>query len=84
MSQSKLDRLETIVDRLDEDEVVSGDELREIAEDLETGKKYECATCEMYCTGEEIMVIYNHETEEFIQIEVPMMESDEITVMRVA
>lgn len=85
MVQAKLERLETIIDRLqDGDEQISADELREIAKDLETGKKYRCATCAMYCTGEDIMVIYNTETEEFIQIEVPMDESQDLIVTRVS
>lgn len=82
VQQHKLDRLEEIIDRLDEDEDISEDELRDIAGDLEEGKKYTCATCEMYCTGENIMVIYDRETEEFIQIEVPMDPTAELVVTR--
>ncbi len=85
MSQSKLDRLESIIDRLDEDEdQISAGELREIAKDLETGKQYRCATCAMYCTGEDIMVIYDTEKQEFIQIEVPMDENQDLIITRVS
>lgn len=85
MSQAKLERLETIIERLDEGEdQISAAELTEIASDLEVGKKYKCATCAMYCTGEDVMVIYNTESEEFIQIEVPMDESEQLVVTRVS
>lgn len=85
MSQAKLDRLESIIDRLDEGEdQISAEELREIAADLETGKQYRCATCAMYCTGEDIMVIYDTEKKEFIQIEVPMDDSQPLTITRVS
>lgn len=87
MQQQKLERLETIIDRLDEGgqigDDISSQELRDIAGELETGKKYKCATCQMFCTGEDIMVIFNSETEEFIQIEVPMDENEDIIVTRV-
>ncbi len=84
VQQQKLDRLEEIIERLDEDQAVSPGELREIAQDLETGKKYRCATCQMFCTGEDVMVIFDIESEEFIQIEVPMDEDDELIVNRVS
>lgn len=38
----------------------------------------------MYCTGENIMVIYDHDADEFIQIEAPMDESQPISVTRVS
>jgi len=80
--EQKLERLEEIIDRLKDDEEVSVEELREIAQDLETGKKYRCATCQMFCTGEDVMVIFNTETEEFLQIEVPMDESEDLIITR--
>ena len=80
----KIERLEAIVDRLTDDQEIDADELRSIAADLETGTKYTCATCQMFCTGEDIMVIYDSESEEFIQIEAPMDESKPITVTRVS
>lgn len=82
VQQHKLDRLEDIIDRLDEDQEISEDELREIAGDLEEGKKYTCATCQMFCTGENIMVIYDTEAEEFIQIEVPMDPTEDLVLTR--
>jgi hypothetical protein len=82
--EDKLERLEAIVDRLTEDQPIDADELRNIAADLETGTKYTCATCQMFCTGEDIMVIYDTEAEEFIQIEAPMDESEPVSVSRVA
>lgn len=81
--EDKLARLESMIDRLTDDQPIKEDELRDIAGDLETGKQYTCATCAMYCTGENIMVIYDHENEEFIQIEAPMDESKPIMVERV-
>jgi len=83
MEQDKRERLESIVDRLTGDEEVTAAELREIAEGLETGTKYTCATCQMFCTGEDIMVIFDTESEEFIQIEVPMDETKPLEVTRV-
>ncbi|MFB6114572.1 MAG: hypothetical protein ABEJ58_10785 [Halodesulfurarchaeum sp.] len=83
VQQQKLDRLEEIIERLEDDQDISVAELRDIAEDLETGKKYRCATCQMFCTGEDVMVIFNTETEEFIQIEVPMDEDEDLIVTRV-
>jgi Pyruvate/2-oxoacid:ferredoxin oxidoreductase delta subunit len=82
MVQEKLEKLESILDRIDDTDDISAEELREIYEGLETGKKYKCATCQMFCTGEDIMVIYNTETEEFIQIEVPMDENEDLVVTR--
>ena len=84
MDQDKRKQLESIVDRLTGDEEVSAGELQEIAEGLETGTKYTCATCQMFCTGEDVMVIYDTESEEFIQIEVPMDESKPLIVTRAA
>lgn len=84
IQQKQLDRLEEIIERLDEDQAVSAAEIREIADDLETGKKYRCASCQMYCTGEDVMVIFDTETEEFIQIEVPMDEDEQLIVNRVS
>lgn len=82
--ERKLERLESMIDRLTEEQPIEEDELREIAADLETGKKYTCASCAMYCTGENIMVVYDHDAEEFIQIEAPMDESLPISVTRVS
>ena len=85
VEQAKLDKLEAIIDRLDEDETqISSDELRSIAKELETGKKYKCATCSMFCTAEDIMVIYDTEADEFIQIEVPLDEAEDLVVTRVS
>lgn len=84
VQQKQLDRLEEIIERIDEDQEISVEELRAIAQDLETGKKYRCATCQMFCTGEDVMVIFDTETEEFIQIEVPMDEDQELIVTRVS
>jgi hypothetical protein len=83
MDQDTQARLESIVDRLTGTEDVTAGELREIAEGLETGTKYTCATCQMFCTGEDIMVIYDTESEAFIQIEVPMDETEPLVVTRV-
>lgn len=82
MVKPDLDKLESIIDRLEDGDDIQEAELRAIAKDLEAGKQYSCATCEMYCTGEEIMVIYDKEAEAFIQIEVPMDESKGLTVSR--
>jgi Pyruvate/2-oxoacid:ferredoxin oxidoreductase delta subunit len=82
--EEKLDRLESLVDRLSEDQEVEEKELRDIASNLETGTKYTCASCAMYCTGENIMVIYDTENDEFIQIEAPMDESEPVSVIRVS
>lgn len=82
MVQQKLEKLENILERIDDTDEISAEEIRDIYEGLETGKKYKCATCQMFCTGEDIMVIYNTETEEFLQIEVPMNEDEELVVTR--
>ncbi|MFP4530209.1 MAG: hypothetical protein ACLFNC_02850 [Halodesulfurarchaeum sp.] len=82
--EEKLDQLESLVDRLNEDQDVAEEELRDIASHLETGTKYTCASCAMYCTGENIMVIYDTENDEFIQIEAPMDESEPVSVTRVS
>ncbi|MDR5655851.1 hypothetical protein RH831_01465 [Halodesulfurarchaeum sp. HSR-GB] len=83
MEQDTQARLESVVDRLTGDEDVTAEELQEIAAGLETGKKYTCATCQMFCTGEDIMVIYDTENESFLQIEVPMDEAQPLVVTRV-
>ena len=83
MVQSQLEKLEGMMDRIEDNDQIDAAELRDIAEDLETGKKYKCATCQMFCTGEDVMVIFNTETQEFIQIEVPMDENEDVVVTRV-
>ncbi|MFW5965748.1 MAG: hypothetical protein ACOCP3_03285 [Halodesulfurarchaeum sp.] len=84
MAKDKLDRLEEIVGRLGEDAPIDEDELRAIAKELEAGEKYTCATCQMFCTAEDVMVIFDTETEEFIQIEVPMDAELPVEVTRVS
>lgn len=82
MAKPDTDELEALLHRIERGESIDGSRLREIADDLEKGKKYRCATCQMFCTGENVMVVFNTETEEFIQIEVPMDPDEEIVVTR--
>lgn len=84
MSATKTDELEALLGRIEAGDPIKGSELRDIAADLEVGRKYRCATCQMYCTGQDVMVIFNTDTEEFIQIEVPMDEDEDVVVTRVS
>ena len=60
------------------------DEFEEILSDLETQKKYNVESYNMYCTSENVVVICDMDTEEFVQIEIPMDEraTDEVIVTR--
>jgi hypothetical protein len=38
----------------------------------------------MYCTGEDVLVVFDRKTEEFTQIEVPLDENEDIDETRSA
>ena len=82
MAKPDLEKLESIIDRLGDGDDIDADELRAIAADLEAGEQYECRTCAMLSTGEDILVIYDRTNEGFIQIDVPMDESQPVSVTR--
>jgi hypothetical protein len=82
MSQAQLDRLQELIETIEGDGELSREEFDAAIEDLETGTKYTVASYNMFCTSEDILVICDMDTEEFIQIEVPMDENEEIIVTR--
>lgn len=82
MSHGQQKSLTDLLDAIESDDHLPRDEFEDIVADLETGKKYTVSSYNMFCTSENILVICDMDTEEFIQIEVPMNEDEEIVVTR--
>lgn len=82
MTEATNGSLKRLIDVAEGDEVLSVAEFEEIIDDLETQKKYSVESYNMFCTSEDVVVVCDMETEEFVQIEIPMEESDEVIVTR--
>ena len=80
--QPALELLESIIDNVDEDDDIDVEELQDVVADLEEEKKYATATYSMYCTGNDVLVIYNKEKDEFVELDVPMEGDTSVTVKR--
>ena len=76
--------LQRLIDVAEGEDTLTVDEFREILADLETQKKYSIESYNMFCTSEDVIVVCDTDTEEFVQIEVPMEEhdTDEVIVTR--
>ena len=83
MHERTLGILESIIETAEAGDEIDVDELRDVVDDLETRHKYATASYAMYCTNEDILVIYNKGTGEFMEIDVPMEGTERPTVTRV-
>jgi len=82
MAEATNGSLERLVDVAEGEDTLSVAEFEAIIEDLETQKKYTVESYNMFCTSEDVVVVCDTDTEEFVQIEVPMDGRDEIIVTR--
>lgn len=84
MAESDNGMLERLIDVAEGDETLTIGEFEEIIADLETQKKYSVESYNMFCTSEDVVVVCDMDTEEFVQIEIPMeeAETDEVIVTR--
>jgi hypothetical protein len=76
--------LERLIAVAEGEATMTVDEFEEILSDLETQKKYSVESYNMFCTSENVVVVCDMDTEEFVQIEIPMAEqdTDEVIVTR--
>lgn len=76
--------LERLIAVAEGEATMTVDEFEEILSDLETQKKYSVESYNMFCTSENVVVVCDMDTEEFVQIEIPMEEhdTDEVIVTR--
>jgi hypothetical protein len=84
MSETTNGTLTRLIDVAEGDETLTIDEFEEILADLETQTKYSVESYNMFCTSEDVIVVCDMDTEEFVQIEIPMEEeeADEVIVTR--
>lgn len=82
MKQRTADILESLVERAEQGEDLDVDKLRDVMDDLETGTKYATASYAMYCTNEDVLIVYNKESGAFVEIDVPMEGDGPVTVTR--
>ncbi|MFW6384223.1 MAG: hypothetical protein ACOCZC_02365 [Halodesulfurarchaeum sp.] len=76
--------LERLIAVAEGEDTLTVAEFEEILEDLETQKKYSVESYNMFCTSENVVVVCDMDTEEFVQIEIPLEEqdTDEVIVTR--
>jgi hypothetical protein len=84
MTETTNGTLTRLIDVAEGDETLTIDEFEEILADLETQTKYSVESYNMFCTSEDVIVVCDMDTEEFVQIEIPMEEeeADEVIVTR--
>ncbi|MFW5965723.1 MAG: hypothetical protein ACOCY6_01945 [Halodesulfurarchaeum sp.] len=84
MASTETDGLQKLIEVAEGERSLTVEEFEAILADLETRKKYSVESYNMYCTSEDIVVVCDMETEEFVQIEFPMedSDSDEVIVTR--
>ena len=86
MAEESNGALQTLIDVAEGKRNLTVDEFNEILADLETQKKYSVESYNMFCTSEDVVVVCDMDTEEFVQIEIPMSEeeggADEVIVTR--
>ena len=75
--------LERFIEVAEGEDTLTVAEFEEIIADLETQKKYSVESYNMFCTSEDVVVVCDTDTEEFVQIEIPMDEdTEEVIVTR--
>lgn len=84
MAETDNGSLERLIDVAECEDTLTVSEFEEIVSDLETQKKYTVESYNMFCTSENVVVVCDTDTEEFVQIEIPMDEADtnEVIVTR--
>lgn len=84
MAEASSGSLQRLIDVAEGDDTLTVDEFEEILADLETQRKYSVESYNMFCTSEDVVVVCDMDTEEFVQIEIPMteQETDEVIVTR--
>jgi hypothetical protein len=76
--------LETLVDVAKGEQELTREEFEEIVETMETRTKYSVKSFNMLCTSADVIIVCDLDTQEFVQIEVPMDADpeDEVVVTR--
>ncbi|AOW79852.1 hypothetical protein HTSR_0659 [Halodesulfurarchaeum formicicum] len=74
MADTNNGALQTLIDVAEGERTLTVSEFEEIIADLETQTKYTIEDYNMFCTSEDIVVVCDTDTEEFVQIEIPMSE----------
>lgn len=84
MSEESNGSLRRLIDVAEGEDTLTVEEFRDILADLETQTKYTVESYNMFCTSEDVIVVCDTDTEEFVQIEIPMEEhgTDEVIVTR--
>ncbi len=84
MAETDNGSLERLIDVAEGEDTLTISEFEEIVADLETQRKYTVESYNMFCTSENVVVVCDTDTEEFVQIEIPMEEADtnEVIVTR--
>lgn len=84
MAEETNGSLRRLIDVAEGGDTLTVDEFRDILADLETQTKYTVESYNMFCTSEDVIVVCDMDTEEFVQIEIPMDEqgTDEVIVTR--
>lgn len=84
MSVEPTESLQTLISVAEDERTLTRGEFEGILADLETRKKYSVRPYNMFCTSEDVVVVCDMNTEEFMQIEVPMGDAaeDEVIVTR--
>ncbi len=84
MAEETNGSLKRLIDVAEGDDHLTVEEFRDILSELETQKKYSVESYNMFCTSEDVIVVCDMDTEEFVQIEIPMDEDekDEVIVTR--
>ncbi|MDZ7850491.1 MAG: hypothetical protein U5K70_06685 [Halodesulfurarchaeum sp.] len=84
MAEETNGSLERLIDVAEGENSLTVGEFRDIIADLETQRKYTVESYNMFCTSEDVIVVCDTDTEEFVQIEVPMDANgtDEVIVTR--
>ncbi|MDR5657568.1 hypothetical protein RH831_10310 [Halodesulfurarchaeum sp. HSR-GB] len=77
MAEANNGALQTLIDVAEGERTLTVAEFEEIIADLETQTKYTIEDYNMFCTSEDIVVVCDTETEEFVQIEIPMSEGSD-------
>ncbi|MEF8975415.1 MAG: hypothetical protein V5A21_04200 [Halapricum sp.] len=76
--------LETLVDVAKGEEKLTKEEFEEVVDTMETRKKYNVESYHMLCTSADVVIVCDLDTQEYIQIEVPLDADpdDEVIVTR--
>lgn len=84
MTAESSNTLETLVDVAKGEEKLTKEEFEGIVDTMETRKKYNVESYHMLCTSADVVIVCDLDTQEYIQIEVPLDADpdDEVIVTR--